>query len=115
MRKSTQLRSLAIMHTFTSTELRDLFCVAQDNVSYVSQSKQYMASLKMLEICGRGSELFIHRYIHEFLVCDILLNCHAKLHRLLDSKYEMTYTELRDYISHCVFVWLLCTMVLLLS
>ena len=69
-----------------------------------------MASLEMLKICGRGSELFIHQYIHAFRVCmirvsySILLNWHAQLHMLLDSKSEMTYTELRDYISDCLFV-----------
>ena len=51
-----------------------------------------MASLEMLKICGRGSELFIHQYIHAFRVCmirvsySILLNWHAQLHMLLDSK-----------------------------
>ena len=67
-----------------------------------------MASLEMLKICGRGSELFIHQYIHAFLVCmirvsySILLNWHAQLHMLLDSKSEMTYTELREIVFLCV-------------
>ena len=64
-------------------------CPLLPRSSCVSQSKH---SLEMLKICGRGSELFIHQYIHEFRVCmirvsySILLNWHAQPHMLLDSK-----------------------------